>query len=114
MKYRRSMKVAAILLLALALPSCGRYYSDLIIINGGKDRVSDLSLRDRQTVWKLGDLAPGTRVKFKGHLPGEGSPIIAWTSNGTRHSLDGCYYTGGMPMRGSITIVNDHLEYRCG
>lgn len=113
MKYRRGMKVAAILLLALALPSCGRYYSNLIIINGGKDRVSDLSLRDEQTVWKLGDLAPGAHVAFKGHLQGEGSPIIAWSSIGTRHSEEGCYYTGGMPARGSITIVSDRLEYRC-
>jgi hypothetical protein len=107
------MKVVAMLLLALALPSCGTDYSDLVIINGGKDRVSDLSLSDKQTVWKLGDLAPGAHVAFKGHLHGEGGPIIAWSSIGKRHSEEGCYYTGGMPVRGSIAIVSDHLEFRC-
>lgn len=113
MKYRRRMKVATILLLALPLPSCGSYCSDLIIINDGKDRVSDLSLSDKQTVWKFGDLAPGAQVAFKEHLRGEGGPIITWSSIGRRHSEEGCYYTGGMPARGSITIVSDHLEFRC-
>jgi hypothetical protein len=113
MSYRPGMKVAAILFLALTLPSCGSYYSDLKIINGGKDQVSDLSLGDRRTIWKLGDLDPGARVAFRGHLQGEGGPIIAWSSMGKRHSEEGCYYTGGMPARGSIIIVGEHLEFRC-
>jgi hypothetical protein len=108
---RVAMKSAAVTACALFLSSCDR--SDFTLVNGTKDRVVDLWVSDSRTTWKLGDLQPGERLTFAKSLAGEGSPTISWTWQGKLHSDQGCYYTGGFPARGSITVVGDHLAGRC-
>jgi hypothetical protein len=107
------IRITGIAALTLIAAACSGDASDLTIKNGTKHRVSDVSITDGQTTWKLGSLDPGASVAFKQPLHGEADAVVSWSWQAARHSAEGCYYTGGMPLRGSVMIVSDHLEYRC-
>ena len=104
---------ATALAIAGLLSGCSYYFSDFVIVNETNLVVHDVSVTDGHKTWTLGDLKPGQRERFYGHLTGEGGPTIAWTINGRRHSEEGCYYTGWAPARGSVLIVGDKLSFRC-
>jgi hypothetical protein len=110
---RQRITLAMIGTFGLGATACSFDSSDLTIKNGSKYRVSELSIADGRKTWDLGSLDPGVNVKFEHALRGEAEASISWSLQGKRHSKETCYYTGGMPLRGTITIVNDHLEYRC-
>jgi len=109
----RLARTAVVLALATGLPACSAYYNDVDISNGTKVEVSDLSVTDGFTVWKLGNLKPGARVTFHGHLAGEAVGVISWTINQKRYSANGCFYTVGGSTHGSLSVAGDHLDYRC-
>ena len=108
----KALRVICLVVVA-ALAGCGSYYNDFDIINGTKIEVRDLSVSDGPNVWKLGDLKPGARTIFHGHLAGEDTGTISWTIDGKKYSADGCFYTVGGTTHGSLTIAGDHLDYRC-
>jgi hypothetical protein len=109
----RLSRAVAVFGSALWLYACNAYFNDFDIINGTKVEVRDLSVTDGASVWKLGNLSPGGKTTFHGHLSGEAVGIISWTINGKRYSGDGCLYTVGGSTFGSLSVVGDHLEYRC-
>ena len=98
---------------AALLGGCSGYYNDFDISNGTKFEIHDVSVSDGPNVWKLGDLKPGAQTSFRGHLAGEDTGIISWTINGKKYSAEGCFYTVGDSSHGSLTVVGDHLDYRC-
>jgi hypothetical protein len=98
---------------AAGLSGCGGYYNDFDIVNGTKAVIRDVSVSDGAAVWTFGDLKPGAHANFHAHLGGEGTGKIAWTLNGKRYSADGCFYTVGSSTHGILTVVGDHLDYRC-
>ena len=106
-------RLAMPIVLAASLAGCGAYYNDFDIINGTKVEVRDLAVSDGPNVWKLGSLRPGAQTTFHGDLAGEDTGTISWTIDGKRYSADGCFYTVGGSTHGSLTIVGDHLDYRC-
>jgi hypothetical protein len=110
---RQRIRTTGLFALALMVAACRGDPSDLTIKNGTKHRVSDVSITDGRTTWNLGSLNPGANVTFEQPLHGEADAVISWSLQGERHSAEGCYYTGGMPLRGSVVIVGDHLDYRC-
>jgi len=87
--------------------------SDLTISNASNHSVTDISITDGKTTWKLGNLNSGAQLRFTQPLQGEAKAVISWKSRGRRHSAEGCYYTGGSPLQGSIIIVSDTVQYRC-
>jgi len=109
----RLARVAVVLALAAWLPACSAYYNDFDIINGTRAEVSDLSVTDGVSVWKLGNLKPGAKATFHGHFAGEAVGVISWTINKKRYSANGCFYTVGGSTFGSLTVAGDHLDYRC-
>jgi hypothetical protein len=100
--------------LGASVSSCNFYFSDLQIVNETHSRVSSLTVSAAGKTWKLHDLEPGQSVNFYHHLQGDGGPTIAWTWRGRSFSEGGCYYTDGMPAKGTITIDGEKLLYRCG
>jgi hypothetical protein len=106
-------RLATIVALITSLPACSSYFSDFYIANDTKGEISNLTVGDGRNVWNLGSLKPGGRARFYGHLSGEGGGAISWTAGGKRYSAEGCYFTGGSPAHGSVSVVGDHLEYRC-
>lgn len=106
------MRRFAILAAAAGLSACSPY-NDFAIVNGTRSEVVDLTVSDGPKVWKLGNLGPGARTTFHGHLTGQDTGTISWTIAGKRYSADGCFYTVGGATDGSLTVVGDHLDYRC-
>ena len=109
----RLIRAVAVLASVVWLPACNAYFTDFDIINGTKLEIRDLSVTDGASVWKLGDLKPGATAAFHGHFSGEAVGTISWTINGKRYSGDGCLYTVGGSTFGTLSVVGDHLEYRC-
>lgn len=101
------------LLLSFFLVSCDMNDSDIVLKNAGPSAVKNVTISDGMQVWSLGDIAPGQTVGFSKHLKGEGGPTISWTSDHKRYSDKGCYYTGGSPARGSISIEGANLSFHC-
>ena len=109
------MRTALYVGACLLVTGCGYLTpSKLLIRNGGtvaaENVVVSTSHGDRTA---LGDLPPGETVRFSGHLQGEGSADISYTVKGKRVNHKGCYYTGGMPVEGAVTINGEAIEYRC-
>jgi hypothetical protein len=100
-------------LIALSLTSCGSYFNDFDVINGTKAEIRDVSVSDGATTWKLGDLRPGEKAAFHGHFSDEATGTVSWTLDGKRYSADGCFYTVGSASYATLTVVGDHLDYRC-
>jgi len=103
--------------LCIALSGCDRFNpSRLTIRNEGTTNAQDLTVfTDRGQKWVLGDLAPGTTLRFSKSIPGEGAVAVSYVSDGKRiQSLD-CYYSqGGLnPANGVITITNDQIKREC-
>ena len=109
----RWIRNPGILPAALLAAACDDNASDLTIRNGTPYRILNVSVTDSQNSWELGSLGPGAAVTFRQPLHGEAEAVVSWSAGGKRHSAGACYYTGGMPLRGSIIIAGDHLEYRC-
>jgi hypothetical protein len=110
---KRSSGVIVLVALTMCLAGCDFYFSNLQIVNGTNNRVVGLTISDGRKKWKLRDLDRGERVTFSGHLTGEGGPHISWVWRSKRFSGNGCYFTGGSPAKGNITIVGEKLRYRC-
>ena len=106
-------RAIGLLILMVSSSGCGAYFSSLQIVNGTASTVTDLTVNDGRGTWRLDDLPPGGKVDFTGHLAGEGGGRITWTWHNKPFSGDGCYYTGGSPPKGSITITGEKLLYRC-
>lgn len=109
----RLPRVAAALAATAGLAACNAYFSDFDITNGTRADVRDLTVSDGAAVWKLGDLKPGARTTFHGHLGGEATGTISWSIGGKRYSADGCFYTVGSSTHGNLIVAGDHLDYRC-
>jgi len=107
------VRTLAVLAAPLWLAACDAYFNDFDIINRTNFEIRDVSVRDDANVWKLGDLKPGAKTTFHGHLAGEDTGTVSWTINGKRYSADGCFYTVGGSAHGTLLVVGDHLEYRC-
>jgi len=97
----------------LALASCAPDASDFYIINRGGTDIGDVTVAARGATWRLGDLPRGGTAKFTQPLDGEGGPVISWTVAGKRVARQGCYYTGGIPLRGSMVILDARVVYHC-
>src|SRR3954470_24292667 len=108
------LRLIGLLGFAASVSSCNFYFSHFRLVNGSDSQVLGLIVSDGRKTWKLGDLNRGQQVNFSGHLSGEGGPSILWVWRGKRFSGSGCYYTEGMPAKGTITIAGDKLLYHCG
>jgi hypothetical protein len=108
------LRVIGLVAFCASVSSCNLYFSDLQIMNGTDDRVSNVTISAAGESWKLRDLGSGQRADFYHHLAGEGGAAIAWTWRGKGYSGEGCYYTRGMPAKGTITIDGEKLTYWCG
>ncbi len=99
--------------LFLLLGGCGDYFSNLRIRNRGSMPADDLVIRYGTGSDRLGTVEPGGEVTFTRHIPGEGAPTIHFVTGGQSRSFETCYYTGGFPPRGVITIFDNRIERRC-
>ena len=109
----RLARVVALIAAAAGLSACSAYFNDFDISNGTKVEIYDVAVTDGVSVWHLGDLKPGAKTTFHGHLAGEAIGIISWTINKKRYSANGCFYTVGGSTFGSLSVAGDHLDYRC-
>lgn len=100
-------------LIAILLVSCSSVRSEFYIHNKSGLAVSNVTVADGQRKWSLGEIPAGGKIEFSGAFSGEGGPSISWNFKGKRFSDKGCYYTQGMPSRGSISIVGPKLEFKC-
>ena len=107
------MRLLGLFAATAVLSACSAYYNDFDVINGTKVEVTDVTVSDGPKMWKLGNLEPGARTAFEGHLTGEDTGTISWTIDGKRYSADGCFYTVGSATHGTVIIAGDHLDYRC-
>jgi hypothetical protein len=110
------MKRASIVLalgVTLGLGGCDRVFSDLVIKNDSSRRVTDIVIKYEEWSSQLGDLEPGSQITFNGHISGEGAPMIFYTIRNKRLSYETCYYTGGSPARGEVTIRDDGATRIC-
>jgi hypothetical protein len=97
----------------LALASCTAETGDFYIANKGQQDIHDLTVTAAGATWRLGDLPRGATIRFSRHIDGEGGPLISWSIGRRRVARQGCYYTGGMPLRGSMVIVDERVIYHC-
>jgi hypothetical protein len=109
----RRSRAAVVLVPVAWLSGCGAYYNEFDVINGTKVEIRDLAVRDGPNVWQLGNLKPGARTTFHGHLSGQDTGTVSWTIAGKRYSAEACFYTVGSAAHGTLTVVGDHLDYRC-
>jgi hypothetical protein len=99
--------------IVLMLQGCGSIFSDFMIVNGSNGDISDVVVSVERKQWNLGDLPRAHHKRFYAYLAGEGGPKISWTFEGRRHSEYGCYYTGWMPSKGTLTLVGSAIKHRC-
>jgi hypothetical protein len=109
----RPISALLICVLLSTLGACDRVFSDLVVRNGSSVKISGIVLEQGDVRAQLGDLDPGSETRFSGYLPGEGAPVIHYTAKGRRMSFESCYFTGGMPPRGEVTISDNGATRAC-
>ena len=104
-----SINAIGLAVLTLLAASCSAT-SDLVILNGNEDGITDLTISDGRSTWKLGDVRAAQSVSFDGGLSGEGGPTISWTWRGKRYSGEGCYYSAPhFSSEGKLVINQEKL-----
>lgn len=109
----RYVRPPLLLLVTLLIAACGAEKSKISINNKSSYMLEDVSIRDGDLIWNLGNLPPGSTMNFSEHIPGEGAAKVFYTLNRKRLSYEICYHTGGMPEDGEVIIHNNGVKRTC-
>jgi hypothetical protein len=94
--------------------TCGEILADFTISNETEHKPSEASIRLGETARSLGDIPPGGKRMFRGLLTGQGAPTVSYTIKGKRVTIETCYQTGGLPLKGQLRIRPQEVTRRCG
>jgi hypothetical protein len=110
------MRIRAAAILAfgwLPLAGCDNL-TEIEVYNNTPQSITGVFVVNNHQRLELDDLQPGGSLKISQHFRGEGAPRLEWVYAGTRMGAELCYFTGGMPAKGTIRIYPERIERRCG